>query len=300
MGIGLWAAEYMARAVHDFGIGGSALTLGRQDVWINEKQFRELAGRVNWGNVDGTKVEFFDKARSARVAALYEKGLGLRRSNARYISDELLFAAMGFESLDSADANDFEGATVIHDFNRPGLADAAAARQFDFVFDGGTIEHVFHVPNMMRNIFDVVKVGGFVLHAAPSNNHCDHGFYQFSPTFFYDWYGANGWSIKRADFFKYAVSLDVPWEFTPYTPGSLTKVSFGGLDSALYGIMFCAQKIHESKWDQIPQQNYYVNKWPRDAAKEKVSSPDRGRGPSPASLGARLSRALRGLKNART
>jgi hypothetical protein len=288
MGIGLFAAEYMARAAQDFGIRGSALTLGRQDVWIDEKQFAQLAVKLNLAIHTNERLSFHDKTTASRVKQIQDGGAALRSRDPRFISDELLFAGLGFRTLDSADASSFEGATVIHDFNQPGLADAAK-RQFDFVFDGGTTEHVFHLPNMMRNIFDALTVGGYVLHAAPSNNHVDHGFYQFSPTLFYDWYGANGWSIRRADFFRYAVSLEVPWEFTTYTPGSLGGIAFGGLDSALYGIMFCAQKRSESTWDRIPQQNYYVKKWPGGRPDRKSD-----KAPAPAvSLFSRISRTLR-------
>jgi hypothetical protein len=261
MGIGLSASEYMARLVEEFGMRGSALCLGRQDVWYDERQFGAFIQALKWGAAGDQGVIFHDGRRAARYQELRKSGRAHRRADPNYISDELLFAALGFESLDSADVNDFEGASVIHDFNQPGLG-AAAGKQFDFVFDGGTIEHVFHVPNMMRNIFDVLNVDGFVLHAAPSNNHCDHGFYQFSPTFFYDWYAANGWSIKKADFFKYAIAHNVPWEYTSYTPGVLDPIAFGGLDSALYGTMFCAQKTSASTWDRIPQQSFYVRHWP--------------------------------------
>lgn len=298
MGIALSVTEYMARAIEDFGIHGSVLALGRQDIWFGDKDLRELVTRMNLGAVHANGIAFSDPQRTARYKEICEKGRAHRTADPQYISDELLFAALGFQSCDSADANDFENATVIHDFNHPGLA-TAARKQFDFVFDGGTIEHVFHVPNMMRNIFDVLKVGGFVMHATPSNNHCDHGFYQFSPTFFYDWYAANGWSIKRADFFKYAIAHNVPWEFTSYTPGALDAIAFGGLDSALYGTMFCAQKNAGSTWDRIPQQSFYLRNWPSGSL-DKLNSPSHGRETSsaPRSLAARMSGALRSLAGA--
>jgi SAM-dependent methyltransferase len=293
MGIGLSATEYMARAIEELGIRGSVLTLGRQDVWFDERELGQSLAKLGLGAVQNGEIDFDDSQRTLRCKDLRARGLARRRGHATYVSDELLFAALGFQSCDSADVSDFEGATVIHDFNQPGLA-GAARKQFDFVFDGGTIEHVFHVPNMMRNIFDVTKIGGFVLHAAPSNNHCDHGFYQFSPTFFHDWYAANGWTIKRADFFKYAIAHNVPWEFTPYTPGSLDPISFGGLDSALYGIMFCAQKTGASTWDRIPQQSFYTRTWP-NAANGAASADAKVPGSSPASpsLRAKLAGALR-------
>lgn len=296
MGIGISATEYMARAIEEFGIRGAVLTLGRQDVWFGEAELRDLVRKMNWGAVEETSIAFFDGARNSRIERLRAAGRANRPGNPQYISDELLFAALGFQSCDSADVNDFESASVIHDFNQPGLA-AAAGKQFDFVFDGGTTEHVFHVPNMMRNIFDALKAGGFVLHAAPSNNHCDHGFYQFSPTFFHDWYAANGWSIKRADFFKYAIAHNVPWEFTRYTPGSLDAISFGGLDSALYGIMFCAQKQASSTFDRIPQQSFYLRNWPARSEENKSAPP--GATAVSDGMGARFARAMKRLSGTR-
>ena len=47
---------------------------------------------------------------------------------------------LGSERLESLDITDFEGATVIHDLNKP-VSEELKAR-FDVVFDGGTLEHV--------------------------------------------------------------------------------------------------------------------------------------------------------------
>ena len=167
------------------------------------------------------------------------------------------------------DFSPYEGATFVHDLNCPDIS-RSMGRRFDFVFDGGTTEHVFHIPNVFGNIFDSLNIGGHVMYASPSNNHCDHGFYQFSPTLFCDWYVANKWIVKRVDFFKYTKAHDVePWVFTPYTPGSLDAVSFGGLDSDMYGTMFCAEKTAESTCTVIPQQNSYRRFW---AAQDKQDS----------------------------
>lgn len=36
-----------------------------------------------------------------------------------------------------------------------------------------------------------------MIHASPSHNHADHGFYVFNPTIFYDFYTANGFDVIK-------------------------------------------------------------------------------------------------------
>jgi hypothetical protein len=81
------------------------------------------------------------------------------------LSDDFLFSFIGFESVRSVDYEPFEGADVIHDLNAPGLA--RKLPPCNLVYDGGTMEHVFHVPNLLQNMFDVLAVGGYALHHRP-------------------------------------------------------------------------------------------------------------------------------------
>jgi len=265
MGIGLSTARYISGIVKDLGITGDVLTLGRQDVWLDEAEFCNLVQSAGLGKkrIMGS-LRLNNSARDQRMQEIRRSGNALRSCShdpRLFVTDEFLFNALGFESCTSADVSDYEGASIIHDFNQPGLG-RAADREFEFVFDGGTAEHVFHFPNFLRNVFEVTKVGGYALHASPSNNHVDHGFYQFSPTVFYDWYEANRWDIVRAEFFRYTPSVNEPWQYSEYTPGSLDPIAFGGLDGALYGVMFLARKRPDSTFDVIPQQSWYRRiKW---------------------------------------
>src|SRR5262249_47756113 len=93
-------------------------------------------------------------------------------------ADEL-FHLLGATQLDALDASPYEGASVIHDLNTP-LPPALAGR-YDCVFDGGTLEHVFNVPQALKNAMELARVQGHVLVTTPANNALGHGFYQFSP-----------------------------------------------------------------------------------------------------------------------
>ena len=66
------------------------------------------------------------------------------------------------------------------------------------IIDGGTMEHIFHIPNVLNNIYRMLRVGGRIIHISPSSNYVDHGFYSFSPTLFYDFYQTNKF-VKKCD-----------------------------------------------------------------------------------------------------
>ena len=80
----------------------------------------------------------------------------------------------------------------------------------------------------------------------------------FSPTFFWDYYMANGFDINVCQAYRYTTDwLTGLWEFSDYIPGHLTRISLGGLDDALYGVYVIATKTERSTCDVIPQQGMY-------------------------------------------
>jgi len=52
------------------------------------------------------------------------------------------------------------------------------------VLDAGTMEHCFNVGQTIRNIVDMTKVGGFVIHLNPMTM-INHGFFNYHPRFFH-------------------------------------------------------------------------------------------------------------------
>lgn len=103
-----------------------------------------------------------------------------------------LFQGLGFRRVDSIDYYPDEGPTITCDLNRPLPPELRAA--FDLVYDGGTMEHCFDPAQLLRNAASLVAPEGRVIHHVPMNNWVDHGFYQFSPTLFFDFYGAAGFT----------------------------------------------------------------------------------------------------------
>lgn len=108
---------------------------------------------------------------------------------------EPLLRLMGFTHIRSLDASPYEGAEIIHDLNTP-LPDTLVGTT-GFLYDGGTMEHVFDVATVLMNMTRLIRPGGTLLVSTPANGQCGHGFYQYSPEFFYRALEAHGFEDVR-------------------------------------------------------------------------------------------------------
>jgi len=233
---------------------GKILHLGKQDVWIRKKELQEIALQMKYSLKPCDESEF-----SLKPEMREEK----------FISDVFLARSLGFSECRSLDYSDYEKADFLFDLNAKDLP-SHLENSFDVIFDGGTIEHVFHVPQALENIFRMLKVGGRIIHISPSSNHIDHGFYMFSPTLFADFYQANHFEINRLIVIRHAPQGILPWKIKEYEPGCLNEVSYGGLDEGMYAIGCIATKGLNSSGNQIPQQrNYLYGGWKKEKQKRK-------------------------------
>ncbi|MBM3845585.1 MAG: hypothetical protein FJ405_04775 [Verrucomicrobia bacterium] len=109
---------------------------------------------------------------------------------------EPVFKSLGAAEVISLDASGYQNASVVHDMNQP--IGPGMREQFDTVFDGGSIEHVFNFPVAIRNCMEFLKEGGSLFIHTAANNCMGHGFYQFSPELFYRVFSdANGFEVQR-------------------------------------------------------------------------------------------------------
>ena len=108
--------------------------------------------------------------------------------------ESTLMKHFGASLVHSFDNSGYEGATFIHDFNKP----ITYYETYDTVIDFGSLEHIYNVSQAFANVSALCAVGGQILHALPANNQCGHGFWQFSPELFYSLYSeANGYKETR-------------------------------------------------------------------------------------------------------
>lgn len=107
---------------------------------------------------------------------------------ARVVESTWLLRALGFEPS-YIDITPARGGEIIVDMNEPIPEDLRG--KFKIVYDAGGLEHYFNVGQGVRNILDMCDVGGIIFHGNP-HIACNHGFYNFCPTFYYDFYHQNG------------------------------------------------------------------------------------------------------------
>ena len=123
---------------------------------------------------------------------------------------EPFFKLLGAGEIDSVDASTYEGATLIHDLNRP-IPDALRER-FSLVYDGGTLEHIFHYPQALKNCMEMVRVGGHFAQLTVANNYMGHGFWQVSPELSYRALSPeNGYRVEAVLLTEVDPKGDGPW-----------------------------------------------------------------------------------------
>ncbi len=246
MGISKGGAALLYELKKDHDLGGTVLQLGKQALYVEADQLPGIAARFGFA-VDVDDVTIDDSGEY--VEHTY--------------NDVVFFNKLGFETVTSLDFSDYEGADIVHDMNLP-ISDSLH-ETFDFVYDGGTLEHIFDFPQCLRNVHKLLRVGGVIAHASPSHNHVDHGFYMYSPTIFWDYYHANNYNILKSYIFEYET------EHTAYTakdrlvyryePQAIEHLASGGWGRKRLGIWFVAQKLPHSTCDIVPQQGRYMNTW---------------------------------------
>lgn len=102
-----------------------------------------------------------------------------------------LFEQLGVQ-LDIMDIVQSRGFEIKVDLNEP--MDPYLLGNYGLVYDGGTTEHCFNYGQAIRNVSQLVALGGWVLHSNPLNMF-NHGFYNLNPTAYYDFYSENGFKI---------------------------------------------------------------------------------------------------------
>jgi hypothetical protein len=96
---------------------------------------------------------------------------------------EGLFRRLGGQEVDSIDASNYEGASIVADFNQP--IPAELHRKYSTFIDFGSIEHIYNIPQVIDNVAKLLRLEGAALIMTQANGYAGHGFYQFSPEFFY-------------------------------------------------------------------------------------------------------------------
>jgi len=170
---------------------------------------------------------------------------------------EPLLNYLGFESIDSVDNSDFEGASILHNMNHP-----IHREPYDFILDGGTIEHIFNVPQVCENIINLLNVGGVYLSITPNNNSSGHGIYQFSPEFYLTAFSEEyGMKVVELYLAKVGTGIEEWINVNSYQSGR--NMSTFGTNEPVY-IIAIIQKVSNKRKSLLtnpPNQYSYEQDW---------------------------------------
>jgi SAM-dependent methyltransferase len=269
MGMTLQTCRFLVEALREGSSPERVLTLGRQSLWVSPERLVGLLGAV-FPRAD-------DPIRQQWREALAPAGHRF----------ETFLRLLGAKTVEAADASGYEGAELIHDFNHP--LPAAWEQRYDWVLDGGTLEHIFNFPVALANCMRLVRENGRLFLFTPANNYCGHGFYQFSPELFFRVFQPeNGFELERleavVDTAGFSRVLGISYAF-PITGRrySVTDPDRVGervlLVNRLPTLLFVqARRVRAVEpLRQPPQQSDYVRQWATGAPAEPLAQTPRGR-----------------------
>lgn len=237
MGIDINTARFFISAYQDSIRFGKVLTLGKQNLYVKPSELSLLKAELKRLNSD------------LPVDDLQPKGLA-----------DPIFQAFDSTEVLSMDKSDFEGADLLHDMNFP--VSESYKEQFDLVYDGGTLEHIFNFPIAIQNIMEMVKVGGHLIIQTPTNNWSGHGFYQFSPELYFRVLSAeNGYKIKRMVVFEWG-----PNNWYEVSDPLEVNARVYVVNNCRTSLLILAERVTADTINQTPpqQSDYAFSKWTAD------------------------------------
>ncbi|HUI20122.1 MAG TPA: hypothetical protein VLZ74_03660 [Methylocella sp.] len=239
MGVDVYILNFLAHCRHQYGPFGRTFLLGRQGIHV-------------WPD---------NRPSADEIVRKHGIGQSLAEASGRQYYAEKLLRSFGATEVVSGDASAYEGATFVHDFNNP--LPEEIKDQYDTVFDGGSLEHIFNVPIALTNLMKLTRVGGHLLTVNAANNMLGHGFYQFSPDLFFRVFSTeNGFETLTHCF---ADQSGRPNLREAIDPGMVRKrVELSSTEYCTY-LMFAARKTREVEPFRFwPQQSDYQLAWGGD------------------------------------
>jgi SAM-dependent methyltransferase len=142
----------------------------------------------------GDAVLHFDVTELRRIAA--DEGFQLGPFDSAF-DRFALSSAMGFASMQDLDVNGETGLTI--DLNLPVSEDLVGA--YDCVFDAGVLCACSDPGAAIRNIFQMTRPGGLIIHICALTGYYGRVYYDIHPRLFEDFYRINGaelieWSAR--------------------------------------------------------------------------------------------------------
>lgn len=237
MGLDSNACRLLLLAKRRGAVFTETLTLGR------------LALRLNRWMVRRIFKEFSIPTSEPRLAEVFSDPFGFA---------EPFLHELGAKRIDSVDATNYEGASIVQDLNL-GLPESCIGK-YDAVIDGGTLEHVFNFPAAFKCSMSSLRVGGCFFVVTQCNNAMGHGFYQFSPELYFRVFSAeNGFRLENIFIAEGSFGM-VPWHVVNDPQQIGRRVELVN-DVQTYLLVIARRTKMVSIFKAWPQQSDYAAAW---------------------------------------
>ena len=212
----------------------NVLTLGRQQIHIHQNDINYFLNKYSFNSLIN-KFNVYDYSETL-FANLFCNNVNV--------------------NVDSIDNSNYEGANIIHNMNAP----FQSAKKYQYIYDGGTIEHIFNIPQVMENVIRMLDLNGLFVSVTCNNNFSGHGMYQFSPEFFLSSLNEKyGMKIEAIYLGKVNTEFEGWMDVNHYNDGR-NCAKFDGNDPVY--ILTIARKISDAREnliDNSPHQYSYEN-----------------------------------------
>jgi len=224
----------------------SVIELGSLDI---QADYGEVCGFFDSLNLDYENEKLQESMRNDRIPA------------------KILYEGIGIEQYKCIDTDGFHGCYQF-DLNEDIGKAYGYDEKFDLVTNLGTGEHIFNQYAFFKNIHDLCKVNGFMLHGLPMQGFVNHGFYNYNPRLFYSLAKSNGYLMKGiwiADNVKNTIV-----EYTDRDADKVLKESYVNSSEGI--VMLILLKKTEGNEFSLPFQGSYLELIQNDHIKEKYLS----------------------------
>lgn len=192
---------------------------------------------------------------------------------------------LGYEKYTAIDVNEDLDAIAM-DLNQDLIETYNYREKFDLVNNNGSSEHIFNQYHVFKNIHQLCKTDGYMLHVLPLTRWINHGFYNYNPVLFRDIAIANQYQLvffhignRHGDVIDLGQTIGLQEAFNERSQQSINNAinqlfEYGqqhhGNQIELFNIA-CMLKTNDLPF-QIPMQGRYVSAIDNSDIKKSYSS----------------------------
>ena len=170
-------------------------------------------------------------------------------------TDRQLFDELGAATLMAMDVSDYEGATIIHDLNKP--LPVALHGICDFLFDGSCLDNLFDPANALRSFAKMLRPGGRMM-LVEHGTAIQGALICFSPEWFYDFFAANGYELHGITLLPFPAGRWEPKQWVPYEGGKPVTASPGTEIGDFYTVVIAEKRAESTDGRALIQAQYRV------------------------------------------